>query len=217
MLRTARVCALLLATASCASDTQDLEGSGDACRVDSDCANGEVCAFTSPGCAHDGVCTRDACDDTTTFTVFCGCRGDRTFGDATCSKGSYTRVQTNATPCEGVVLEPDGGPPPFDGGPRDGGPRDGGPVPCSTTADCGAFQICEYAEGSCGMLGACRDLNTCIGDAAVATLCGCDGVTFTDGTFCIDRPFSMFGACPGQRDGGPDSGVAWDAEARDSS
>ncbi len=186
--------------AACTADTLVLEGSGRACERATECEEGEICAFEGPGCQIQGVCTTYQCDDRDTFEVLCACRGDRVFGDAICAPDRYTRVQTNATPCEGVVL------------PRDGGPST---TVCSTTNDCATGFICEYTPGSCGELGECRQQSTCSGDAGVAQICGCDGVTTQGATFCLEQPFEMFGACPGQRDGGPDAGVDRDGGPRD--
>lgn len=187
--------------ASCSTNTYDLEGSGDACRRDSDCPSNEQCVFPYDGCRVDGVCSTSACDDDTTAMVFCGCDGNRVFGDDTCSTDPYTRVQTDATPCEGVVgADRDGGP--RDAGHRDSGPRDGAIHRCMTNADCPATFICEFEANSCGDFGTCRDPSTCSGDAGVGTFCDCNGNTFTGATFCIQQPFAMAGPCPGTRDAG---------------
>ncbi|MEQ9497089.1 MAG: hypothetical protein RIT81_09525 [Deltaproteobacteria bacterium] len=182
---------IVVVLASCSTNTHDLEGSGDVCRRNSDCPSNEQCVFPYDGCRVDGVCSTSACDDDATARVFCGCDGNRVFGDEMCSTEPYTRVQTNASPCEGVA-----------GGERDGGPRDGAIHRCTTNADCPATFICEFEANSCGELGTCRDSTTCEGDAGIGTYCDCNGDTFMGATFCIQQPFAMAGPCPGDRDAG---------------
>jgi hypothetical protein len=171
-----------------------LDGSSEiACSTDSDCPDGQECAWTtrSDSCSAEGTCVEPLplygqCP-AEPLLVACGCDGvSFTWSPCGLRGGWAPKPSLHAGPC-------------VDAGDAGGCTNNGCRI-CATNDDCGSGYACMFEIGQgCSATGTCVETSTLPAcNCASLPACGCDGET-TFISCCSDgyasTPISHDGAC----------------------